>query len=172
MSDDRISTLAITFDDGRVVVASPKPEDQERLRGFAQETVMLTSSGDYDTAGHGPSSEIALDVEGHAITLRMPSQADAEALRRLLMIGAVSATIIAAGAIGSLQSPASSSVQPQAPAAPITVQAPNVNLAEQREDRLADLDPMWDVTAGGASAGQGGNAANHDTHGAGRGELE
>lgn len=172
MSDDRSRALAITFTDGRVVVAAPKPEDQERLSGIAQETVLLTSSDDLDTAGHGPSSDITLDVEGHAITLRMPNQADAEALRRLLMVGAVSATIIAAGAIASLQGPASSTAQPVAPAAPIAAPAPNLDLAAQREERLADLDPMWDATAAGASAGQGSGTGSQDTHGSGRGELE
>jgi hypothetical protein len=171
MSDDRSRALAIQFDDGRVVVATPKPEDQERLRGIDQEVVRLTSSSDLDTAGHSQSSDIALDVEGHAITLRMPSHADAEALRRLLMVGAVSATIVAAGAIASLQSPASSTVQPLAPAAPITAPGPNLDLAAEREERLGDLDPMWDVTAGGAAT-QSGNAQGQDTHGPGRGELE
>jgi hypothetical protein len=173
MSEDRTRALAITFDDGRVVVATPKPEDQDRLGAIAQQNVLLTSSDDLDTAGHGPSSDITLDVEGHAITLRMPSQADAEALRRLLMVGAVSATIVAAGAIASLQGPASSTTQPQAPAAPITQTAPNLDLAAQQEERLADLDPMWDTTPGGASAGQAGSSGGgQDTHGPGRGELE
>ncbi|MEP7159123.1 MAG: hypothetical protein ABI797_06825 [Chloroflexota bacterium] len=171
MSDERTRAIAITFNDGRVVVAAPKPEDQDRLSGIAQETVVLTSGDDFDTAGHGPSTDITLDVEGHAMTLRMPSQADAETLRRLLMVGAVSATIVAAGAIASLQGPASSTAQSVAPAAPITAPA-NLDLAAQREDRLADLDPMWDSTAGGASAGQGSNAGGQDTHGQGRGELE
>ena len=174
MSDDRNRAVAIQFDDGRVVVAPPKPEDQERLRGIDQEIVLLTSGGDFDTAGHGESIDIALDVEGHAVTLRMPTAADAQALRRMLMVGAVSATIVAAGAMASLQgSPGSNTSQPAAPAAPIAAPAPNLNLAAQREERLADLDPMWDATAGSAaSAGQSGDVDNQDTHGPGRGELE
>ena len=60
-------------------------------------------SSDYDTAGHGMSADIDIDVAGHAMTLRLPTPADAQALRRLLMVSAMSATIVAAGAVASLQ---------------------------------------------------------------------
>jgi hypothetical protein len=143
--EDRAKKLAIQLDDGRVVVGIPKPEDQGRLDQLDQEIVLLTA-GDYDTAGHGYSDEIALDVEGHAITLRLPTPADAEALRKALAVGAVTATIVAAGAIASLQgSPAA-----PAPAAPIAAPAPAMQPATQAEqDR--DLGIM-DVGAPAAPA--------------------
>jgi hypothetical protein len=158
-------------------VATPKPEDQERLSGIDREIVFLTASGDYDTSGHAISDELELDVEGHAITLRLPTPADADALRKALLIGAVSATIVAAGAIASLQgSPAPITSQAQAPAAPIAVPAPGPDMAAQREDRMAAQDPMWDTQVSGAPTSAGSSdvsgPTSADTHGPGRGALE
>jgi hypothetical protein len=135
MSQELDRALAIQLDDGRVVVATPKPEDQDRLVKLDKDIVLLTASGDYDTSGHGYGDLVELDVEGHAITLRFPSPADAEAVRKALAVGAVTATIVAAGAIAALQGPA---VPPQAvpqaaPAAP-AVQSSTASQADQDRD--------------------------------------
>ena len=134
MSQERDRALAIQLDDGRVVVATPKPEDQDRLAKLDKDIVFLTASGgDYDTSGHGYGDLLELDVEGHAITLRMPSPADAEAVRRALAVGAVTSTIVAAGAIAALhgtQAPA----LPQAAAPPAITDVRTLPMPHARPD--------------------------------------
>ena len=49
MSEERDRALAIQLDDGRVVVATPKPEDQDRLAKLDKDIVFLTATGNYDT---------------------------------------------------------------------------------------------------------------------------
>lgn len=95
--------LEIQLADGRTIVGTPGPEDQPWLRALGAETTIELGTSGYDTAGHGLSADIEVDVAGHAMTLRLPTPADAEALRRLLMISAMSATIVAAGAIAAMQ---------------------------------------------------------------------
>jgi hypothetical protein len=135
MSQERDRALAIQLDDGRVVVATPRPEDQDRLSKLDQEVVLLTASasGDYDTAGHGYGDMIELDVEGHAITLRLPSPADAEQLRRAVAVGAVTATIIAAGAIAALQGTQAPTI-PQAAVPPAITIEQNIPVPQARPD--------------------------------------
>ena len=144
MSEDRDKALAIQLDDGRVVVATPKPEDQERLRRIDQDIVLLTVSGDFDTYGHAYGDEIELDVEGHAITLRLPTPGDAEAVRKALALGAVTATIVAAGAIAALNNQAPAAPQPMAPAQAPAVRAvpapqPRPEFRERRENAIDDM---------------------------------
>ena len=177
-------TVEIQLEDGRMIVATPRPEDQDLLRAWQDQNVSLTdSSDDSDTSGHkiGGTPDITLDVEGHAMTLRLPNSVDVETLKKALAVGAVSATIVAAGAVAALQNPASDTAVPIAPAAPITAPAQDVGVAQFREERLAERDPMWNVTPTGASVGQSGSTTNlgetggtgdQDTHGPGRGELE
>jgi hypothetical protein len=102
MNQDQ-QALEIRLNDGRTIIAVPGPEDQQYLGQVGSETTITLGSSDFDTAAHGMSSDIELDVSGHAMTLRLPTAADAEALRRLLMVSALSATIVAAGAIAALQ---------------------------------------------------------------------
>jgi hypothetical protein len=150
MSADLEKALAIQLDDGRVVIATPKPEDKDRLGRFDQDIVLLTASADFDTAGHGYSDEIELDVEGHAITLRLPTPADAEAVRKALAIGAVTATIVAAGAIAAMQG-AQAPAAPQVMAPPAAVQQPAAGphaRPEFRERREQAIDKMLEAPAG------------------------
>jgi len=176
-------TLEIQLEDGRTIVATPRPEDQDLLRGWQDRDIAVTDRyDDADTSGHefAATPDITLDVEGHAMTLRLPSSVDVETLKKALALGAVSATIVAAGAVAALQNPASDAAVPIAPAAPITAPAQDINVSQFREERLAERDPMWNVTPGAASVGQTGSsgmgqtggAGDQDTHGPGRGELE
>jgi hypothetical protein len=101
---DAISqSLEIRLDDGRAIIARPRPEDQDFLRQSGGEVQVSLAESDLDTAGHSLSAEIAVDVEGHAMTLRLPTPADAEALRRALLAGALTATVVVAGAIAAMQ---------------------------------------------------------------------
>jgi len=121
------SLLAIQLDDGRVVVGTPKPEDQGRLGDLAlgDEIELSGSEFDNDTSGHAMAEDVLVDVEGHAMTLRLPTAGDAEALRKALAIGAVTATLVAAGAIAAMQgNPAVPAVPQSFPAAPALVPAP------------------------------------------------
>src|SRR5436853_6889353 len=129
--------LQIQLADGRILIGTPGPEDQPWLRSLgADTTIELSSSGD-DTSGHGYSADIEVDVAGHAMTLRLPTQADAEALRKLLMVSAMSATIVAAGAIASMQPrsvPATNPIinQPNAP-------VPAQDFAQRRETAIDEM---------------------------------
>jgi hypothetical protein len=99
-------TIEIVLADGRTILATPLPEDQELLQSWGDRDVTLTDSADdSDTTGHklAGTPDITLDVEGHAMTLRLPNTTDVDALKKALAIGAVSATIVAAGAIAALQ---------------------------------------------------------------------
>lgn len=122
MSQETGSALAIQLNDGRTIIATPGPEDQDRLAQIGDRPIILSASGtDTDTYGHSHSSEVSLDVEGHAVTLRLPTPADAVALRMALAAGVITATLVAAGAIAAMQGPSTSPatqtvVRPAAPA--------------------------------------------------------
>jgi len=96
--------LQITID-GRTYVAEPRPEDQqtlEQLLSRGEEVTIAQSAG--DTEGHVlAADEIALDVEGHAMTLRLPAAGDAAALRRALALGALTATVAIGGFVAGTQ---------------------------------------------------------------------
>lgn len=154
MSQQTVSALAIQLDDGRTIIGTPGPEDQDRLAQFGDRPVTLSASAtDADTHGHSFPSEVTLDVEGHAVTLRLPTPADAEALRKALAVGLVTATIVAAGAIAAMQ-PAPSTTSSQdtftRPAAP----APGEDFQTRREreiDRMLEA-PVGDLPEAAAPA--------------------
>src|SRR4051812_9477842 len=91
--------------DGRTFVAEPRPEDQqtlEQLLSRGKDVSIAQSAG--DTEGHLlASDEISLDVEGHAMTLRLPAAGDAAALRRALAIGTLTATLAIGGFVAGTQ---------------------------------------------------------------------
>ncbi|HSH21938.1 MAG TPA: hypothetical protein VK992_04865, partial [Candidatus Caenarcaniphilales bacterium] len=62
----------------------PRPEDDARLTDvLATGSATVSLSGqDSDVEGHAQSPDVTLDVEGHVITLRLPSPTEAAALRR------------------------------------------------------------------------------------------
>lgn len=102
----------------------PGPEDDERLRELLRRgsAVVRLADEDSDLEGHAQSADVTLDVEGHAVTIRLPSPADAAAMRRRLAMGALTATIVAAGAAAALQNAGSTAPAvdpPAAPAAPL-----------------------------------------------------
>lgn len=134
------AALALELD-GRNITAQPRPEDQDRLVGLLagrQSVALAESDAEADTTGHALATDVTVDVEGHALTLRLPSQADAEALRRALAVGAVTATLVAAGAIAAMQG-AGAPTQDQvvAPGAPVA--PPAQTLAERREARFEQM---------------------------------
>ena len=145
MSQDAASGLAIHLEDGRTLIAIPGPEDQDRLAQFGGGSVSLSAgTADLDTEAHAYSSDLTVDVEGHALTLHLPTAADADALRKALAVGIVSATIVAAGAIAAMQgSPAVPSTQSTVsrPAAP----APAEDFQTRRE---REIDRMLEAPAG------------------------
>src|SRR5688500_5134312 len=182
MSQERDRALAIQLDDGRVVVATPKPEDQESLAKLDKDIVFLTASQDYDTSGHGYGDLVELDVEGHAITLRLPTPADAEAVRRALAVGAVTATIVAAGAIAALQGSQATPTAPDVGAPPAAIERtvsnpqPNADFMQRKDaaldPMLSEQAPVGNSKAGTSSSGVApADAPNRGTHGEGRGEL-
>lgn len=83
--------------------AQPRPEDQGRLAELLREGSANASLAEDDLQGHIQSADVTFDVEGHAMTLRLPSAADAAELRRRLAMGAVAVTLVAAGGIAALQ---------------------------------------------------------------------
>ena len=127
-------TIEIVLADGRTILATPLPEDQDLLQSWSDRDVTLTdTSEDSDTSGHklAATPDITLDVEGHAMTLRLPNTTDVDALKKALAVGAVSATIVAAGAIAALQGG-----QAAAPAIPNTVHpVPITGLAPVNQPR-------------------------------------
>jgi hypothetical protein len=96
--------LQITID-GRTYVAEPRPEDQQTLEQLLSRGEDVTiAQTDGDTEGHVlAADEIALDVEGHAMTLRLPAAGDAAALRRALAVGALTATFAIGGFVAGTQ---------------------------------------------------------------------
>lgn len=99
--------LAINIGDTQTVYATTDPQDKDQLAAlFGKSPQIQLREAEGDVAGHALSADVLVDVEGHAIALRLPTPADAAALRRALAVTAVTATLITAGAIASLQSPA------------------------------------------------------------------
>ena len=95
---DAQAQFAITLD-GRTLVAEPRPEDQTALDELLRRGTDITiAQSDSDTEGHVlAADEISVDVEGHAMTLRLPNATDAAALRRALAVGALTATVAIGG---------------------------------------------------------------------------
>jgi hypothetical protein len=87
----------------QLVLATPRPEDQERLAELmGGGPIAVALSDEDDTEGHALSSDIVLDVEGHAIAVRLPTTADAAALRRGFAMGVVTASLVVAGAAAAV----------------------------------------------------------------------
>lgn len=104
MSQATDLVLSIPLDDGRTITATASADAPADIALVAGGTATIKpTDSDLDTAGHAASTDVAVDVEGHAMTLRLPTVADAVALRRALLVGAVTATIIAAGAVAAMQ---------------------------------------------------------------------
>jgi hypothetical protein len=130
------ATFEITID-GRTITAQPRPEDQSTLDELLQRGANVTlTQPDGDTEGHAlVGDEVDVDVEGHAMTLRLPTTADAAALRRALAIGALTATVAIGGFVAGTQvaAPATPLTAPQAititQAAPVDVNQ-DVGLAD------------------------------------------
>ena len=134
-------TVELTLNDGRIIVATPRPEDQDLLKTWTDRDIALTSGpDDSDTSGHGLSEDITLDVEGHAMTLRLPNSTDVDALKKALAVGAVSATIVAAGAIAAMQGSQAAPAIPQV-VTPVNMQAP-VPAADFKLRREQQIDEM------------------------------
>lgn len=155
--DNLTTGLAIQIE-GRTIFAQPRPEDEGRLAElYADDPTLQIEPSSLDTEGHGLSNEIAVDVEGHAITLRLPNSDDAAALRRALAVGALAATIAIGGATAAAlsQAPTAAPVAPaQVPA--VDVPARPVDLASLREQRLAEAEgssgASTDATSSGTSS--------------------
>lgn len=153
MSQQTGSALAIQLDDGRTIIGTPGPEDQDRLAQFGGSAITLSASAiQTDTSGHSYSSDVTVDVEGHAVTLRLPTPADAEALRKALVVGVVTATLVAAGAIAAMQ-PAPSTPSTQTtitrPAAPAPAAEDFQTRREREIDRMLEA-PAGELPAAGA----------------------
>lgn len=90
---------------GRTFVAEPRPEDQQTLEQLLSHGEDITiSQSDGDTEGHVlAADEISLDVEGHAMTLRLPVAGDAAALRRALAVGTLTMTVAIGGFVAGTQ---------------------------------------------------------------------
>jgi hypothetical protein len=100
--------------EGRTIVAQPRPEDQatlDELLGSGKDVTLGQADG--DTEGHTlAANEITVDVEGHAMTLRLPHAGDAAALKRALAVGTLTATVAIGGFVAG--SMASQSIAPPA----------------------------------------------------------
>ncbi len=170
MEQASTTELAIQLE-GRTVLARPRPEDQDRLAELMAggRSILSIEPTALDTEGHGLGDEIAVDVEGHALTLRLPTIADATALRRALAVGALTATVALGGA-----AVASMSQADPAPAAPVVAPAvdPAPDLATWREHRLAETMGQPYAAGGGVVAPDTSAGGNSETHEKRSGPLE
>jgi hypothetical protein len=109
--------VAITIENGQTLFAEVRPEDERKLAELLgdRSAIQFAPSQD-DLEGHTMSDDIVVDVEGHAMVLRLPRPTDAAALRRALAVGAVTATIVGAGAIAGLRPAAQTAPAVEIPA--------------------------------------------------------
>ena len=130
--------LEISLADGQTLHAQPRPADARQLADLLSDrpTVQFAAS-DGDVEGHTISTDVFVDVEGHAIALRLPTATDAAALRRALAVGALTATVVGAGVIAGLQAPPQTRTPAaQAPAAERVQQIPAQAMRAQRDETL------------------------------------
>ena len=164
--------LAIELADGRTIVGLPGPEDQDRLAAATSGplTIQLGETSS-DTEGHQASDELMLDVEGHAMTLRLPTSADAAAIRSALVAGTLTATVVAAAAFTAMQGQAN---QPVPAAVPVTesVSAPNIDLAIRREQRLAEGEAVPAAGSGSLGTSDTSNSGGSESRESRSGPLE
>ena len=127
--------LTIATIDGQTLYAEPRPEDRGQLAELLGDRSSIEfAASDDDVEGHAISGDIVVDVEGHAMVLRLPRPADAAALRRALAIGAVTATIVGAGAIAGLHPPVQTPTAIEQPAVRQQIQqVPGPALRAQRD---------------------------------------
>jgi hypothetical protein len=120
----------------------PGPEDDGRLADLLRREAVTISLAEEDVAGHAQSADVIVDVEGHAMTLHMPTIADAASFRRGLAVGVVTATIVVSGAAAAIQGIAPIAVQ-QAPAAlqraPHVIAAPEARVAPAAQQRAPHI---------------------------------
>lgn len=118
--------FSIPLDDGRMVTATPVAGEFAEMPTLeGRQATLRPTDSDRDTSGHSAPIDVAVDVEGHAMVLRMPTTADAAALRKALAIGVVTATILAAGAVAATQQgPASSTTSVDQPSVEQPMTAP------------------------------------------------
>lgn len=159
MDQDQTGALAIRLDDGATIVAQPRPEDERRLADLlkGRDRKVSLRASDFDTEGHMRYSEVIVDVEGHAFTLRVPSATDAAELRKRLLLGTVAATLAVAGAGAAIigADAINKSAAPQA-VSPAAAPAPLEDLSIRRENRLAPYESVGGPAAGGVPAGNPG----------------
>jgi hypothetical protein len=119
--------------DGRTFVAEPRPEDQQTLEQLLSRGEDITiSQSDGDTEGHIlAADEISLDVEGHAMTLRLPVAGDAAALRRALAVGTLTMTVAIGGFVAGTQV-GSQAAPLSAPAAAVSTGATGTYAASEK----------------------------------------
>ena len=132
--------LAIPLADGNALRAQFRPEDERRLADILRDRSSIElAPNDDDLEGHLSSDDVVVDVEGHAISIRLPNGADAAALRRALAVGAVTATIVGAGAIAALQPSANApATVEQPPAVSIVREAPAQAVRAQRDETVRE----------------------------------
>jgi hypothetical protein len=153
--------FAISIGDSQTIYATPDPQDQDQLTELFGDGPIQLREASGDVEGHALSSDVLVDVEGHAIALRLPTPADAAALRKALMVGAVTATLVAAGTIASLQNPVapSSTVVVDTSRSAVTQEAPaqmvRADEAQQiREQGYADAQAAAQAAAIAESRGE------------------
>ena len=152
----------LQLDDGTAVEArAADAESAERLRKAvkdpAPKRLWVKEAPAADTAGHVLANDaLALsitiegDVEGHTMTLRFPSAADAREFQKRLLITGVLAASLAVGAVG-----ANAALQQQAQAVPQAGIGPaGRGLDGAVADQLVDGHPE-DLGQGGQVAGRG-----------------
>lgn len=96
--------LSIVLADGSTVVGAVAG-GEEWLSELAERPFEIRRDTTWTTVGHAQPTFVPIDVEGHLIVLRLPTAADADALRRALAIGALTATLTATGIVGLKASP-------------------------------------------------------------------
>jgi hypothetical protein len=155
--------------DGRTIVAQPRPEDQASLDELLRrgESFQLNLP-EGDTEGHAlAADEIFVDVEGHAMTLRLPHAADAAALKRALAVGALTATVgiggFVAGTVVSqsadpLTAPAATTVSGETGSYAISEKGGQTSLYTTSEK--GGQTSLYTISEKGAGAAAGAGATN------------
>ena len=121
MGERMSAALALHIGQGQETIwATVEPGDEDRLKkliGERQVNVSLDESA--DTEGHAASDELFLDVEGHAVAVRLPTAADAAAVRRAFALGVVTASLVVGAAAAAVAGANMIGAQPaEAPPAP------------------------------------------------------
>jgi hypothetical protein len=99
MNSSSATLIELRSSEGNLtILARPRDSDEQWLNGVLGERQVIVGLDDSaDTSGHAASDELVLDVEGHAVTVRLPTAADAAALRRGFAVGVVTASLVIGG---------------------------------------------------------------------------